>query len=68
MHHISYSSQYMEDLRMFAFISRDKKNPKYYCNVFQSPTIVSSSINSNNIILLLIFVIIIVYTFLGTCR
>ena len=41
MHHISYSSQYMEDLRMFAFISRDKKNQKYYCNVFQSPTIVS---------------------------
>ncbi|KAI6648508.1 Ankyrin repeat and SAM domain-containing protein 1A-like [Oopsacas minuta] len=39
MHHISYSSQYMEDLRMFAFISRDKKNSKYYCNVFQSPTI-----------------------------
>ena len=41
MHHISYSSQYMDDLRMFAFISRDKKTPKYYCNVFQSPTIVS---------------------------
>ena len=60
MHHISYSSQYMEDLRMFAFISRDKKNPKYYCNVFQSPTIVRydihNVINVINIIIINTFV------------